>query len=184
MSQTTETVWRHTHDDLYRFIRNRIDNDADADDILQEVFCRLHDRLDTIREPTRIRSWLYRVARNTIIDHYRSRRPHDQLPEMLLQQEMEPSEEARQEIERCLLPMIEALPEHYRQAVWLSEIEGVTQKEVAERQNLTLSGAKSRVQRGRALVKTMLDDCCRFEFDHRGTLMNYQRKKKNDCTKC
>ena len=76
----------------------------------------------------------------------------------------------------CLLPMIRALPETCREAVMLSEIEGLTQKEVAARQGLSLPGAKTRVQRGRAMMKQMLLGCCHFEFDSRGTVIDYEGK--------
>jgi RNA polymerase sigma-70 factor, ECF subfamily len=79
--------------------------------------------------------------------------------------------------------MIQQLPEHYREAVILSELQGLTQKEVAKVQGTSLSGAKSRVQRGRALLKNMLDDCCRLEFDHRGRLCGYERKNRG-CDIC
>jgi RNA polymerase sigma-70 factor (ECF subfamily) len=70
--------------------------------------------------------------------------------------------------------MIERLPDHYRQAVMLSEIEGLKQREVAIKQGISLSGAKSRVQRGRKMLKEMLMAGCHFEFDHRGTVIDYQ----------
>ncbi len=79
--------------------------------------------------------------------------------------------------------MIQRLPETYREAVILSEIKGLTQKEVAQMQGTSLSGAKSRVQRGRALLKEMLADCCRLEFDHKGRLCDYERKDKA-CDAC
>ena len=75
------------------------------------------------------------------------------------------------------------LEEHYRQALMMSEMEGLTQKEVAKKEGLSLSGAKSRVQRGREMVKEMLLDCCRFEFDHRGSVMDHECKGKI-CDKC
>ena len=79
--------------------------------------------------------------------------------------------------------MIQLLPENYREAVILSELKGLTQKEVAQVQGTSLSGAKSRVQRGRALLKEMLADCCRLEFDHSGRLCDYERKGKA-CDAC
>jgi RNA polymerase sigma-70 factor, ECF subfamily len=72
--------------------------------------------------------------------------------------------------------MIQLLPENYREAVILSELKGLTQKEVARLQGTSLSGAKSRVQRGRSLLKNMLAECCRLEFDHRGRLCDYEPK--------
>ena len=69
--------------------------------------------------------------------------------------------------------MVGQLPDGYREAVQLSEIEGLPQQEVADRLGLSLSGAKSRIQRGRAMLKEILDKCCRFEFDRRGNVLEY-----------
>ena len=82
--------------------------------------------------------------------------------------------------------MIESLPEHYRQALMLSEIKGMTQKEVAVREGLSLSGAKARVQRGRAMLKKTLLACCDFEFDRKGNVIDYNGKDGscNNCNNC
>jgi RNA polymerase sigma-70 factor (ECF subfamily) len=80
--------------------------------------------------------------------------------------------------------MVQSLPETYRQAIVLSEFEGLTQKELAARLDLSLSGAKSRVQRGRAQLKKMLLDCCRFEFDRRGTVIECEPRRKTSCPEC
>ncbi len=75
--------------------------------------------------------------------------------------------------------MVKELPDKYREAVQLSELENRTQKEVAELENISLSGAKSRVQRGRALLKTMLHDCCQIEINQNNQLVSYERKEKD-----
>lgn len=80
--------------------------------------------------------------------------------------------------------MIQLLPEKYREAVILSELKGLTQKDLAEVQGISLSGAKSRVQRGRVLLKKMVEECCRLEFDHKGRLCNYERKDGACDTTC
>ena len=77
--------------------------------------------------------------------------------------------------------MIERLPDHYGKALMLSEIQGLKQRDIARREGLTLSGAKSRVQRGRKMLKGMLLDCCRFEFDKHGNLIDYERRQRPDC---
>ena len=91
-------------------------------------------------------------------------------------------DDIEQEISSCLIPMIHHLPEKYRQAVQLSEIEERAQKEIAEVENISISGAKSRVQRGRALLKTMLHDCCVFDINRNNRLVDYY--KKDDCKYC
>lgn len=124
--------------------------------------------------PANPRAWLYKVTRGAIADHFRARRPMEVLPDGLSAPEPERSELAVRELAQCLRPMIERLPEPYREAVYLSEVEGWTQKEVAERQHVSLPGAKSRVQRGRARLRKMLTDCCTVEQDHTGRIHDYE----------
>jgi RNA polymerase sigma-70 factor (ECF subfamily) len=80
--------------------------------------------------------------------------------------------------------MIYSLPEPYRDAVVLTELEGLTQRELANRLGISLSGAKSRVQRGRAQLKQMLDECCTFEFDRRGKVIDCTPRAKTGCDEC
>jgi RNA polymerase sigma-70 factor (ECF subfamily) len=160
-------------------------DDADiADDILQNVFLNIHAKIDSLKDASKLRPWIYQISRNAIVDHYRSHKSHDELPESIVQPEKDNAETARQEIEGCMLPLVRNLPDTYREAVMLSEIEGLTQKQVAEKLGLSLSAAKSRVQRGRIMVKNMLNDCCRFEIDHRGTMVDYQLKDSVDKNYC
>jgi RNA polymerase sigma-70 factor (ECF subfamily) len=179
----SEKVWLEYHSRLRAFIKSRIADDAATDDTLQNVFLKMHTGLDSLKNETKLKSWLYQIARNAIIDYFRSQKPTVDVLERIPQPETAPGEKVTQELSECLQPMIQLLPENYREAVILSELQGLTQKEVAKLQGTSLSGAKSRVQRGRALLKNMLDDCCRLEFDHRGRLCDYERKN-GGCDSC
>ncbi len=191
MSQTEE-IWKDYHDKLHGFIQSRVGDGLVADDILQDVFLRIHSRIDTLRDTGKIRGWIYQITRNAIIDHYRSSRETQEVPESLADMEEEPSDQARQEIAGCLVPMIQSLPESYRQAIMMSEIDGLTQKQVAAKEGLSVSGAKARVQRGRTKLKQLLLDCCQFQFDHLGRVMDYEdpdgacgdKKTDGNCTDC
>ncbi len=183
MNNTTEQIWQTYHTNLHRFIQSRVNNASIADDILQEVFIKIHSRIDTLKDHSKIKSWVYQITQHAIIDHYRTHEDLEPLPEILVAPENDASEQARQDIENCILPLIQRIPENYRQALMLSEIPGVTQKQVAEKQGISLSGAKSRIQRGRAMIKDMLLKCCRFEFDHQGTLIEYEVKEPR-CNNC
>ena len=79
--------------------------------------------------------------------------------------------------------MIEALPPDYQEAVDLSELQGRTQREVAATQGLSLSGAKSRVQLGRVILREMLAACCALELDRDGKILDYD-KKNSSCSHC
>lgn len=179
----TEKVWKEYHSKLLAFITRRVDDRSAAEDILQDVFEKIHSRMDSLQEEERLESWLYQITRNAVIDHYRTQKPSVELPEWISQPETDPSVQARQELEACLRPMIEQLPAKYRNALLLSELEGKTQLEVSKEQDISLSGAKSRVQRGRTLLKGIMFECCQFEFDHQGKVIEYHTKN-NDCDSC
>ncbi len=183
ISNRTEQIWKEYHGSLHSFIQSRVGDPSVADDILQEVFTRIYSRIDTLKESSKIRSWIYQIARNASIDYYRAHKKMDQLPEALTTPGQEPADKARQEIATCLLPMIQSLPKHYRRALMLSEIEGLTQKEVALKEEISVSGVKTRIRRGRAMIKDMLLACCHFEFDHQGKVIDYEAKGSS-CDKC
>jgi RNA polymerase sigma-70 factor, ECF subfamily len=176
MIATTETVWEGFHGRLERFIRRRVPDEQNAQDILQEVFLKVHLHIDTLRDEQRLESWVYQIARNAIADYYRGRREESALPDTLLLSTAE--EDALDDVVRELLPcvraMVDSLPDEYRKALLLTEYEGLTQKEMGEQLGLSFSGAKSRVQRAREKLKDMLLACCHFEFDHFGTIIDYQ----------
>lgn len=176
-------VWQEYHSRLRAFIISRISDDAATDDILQDVFLKIHLGLASLKDDTKIKNWIYQITRNTIIDYFRSQKPTVDIPDWLSQPETDSIENVYQELAECLQPMIKAIPEKYSEAVTLSELKGLKQKEVAQLQGISISGAKSRVQRGRALLKQMLNECCRFQFDHSGRILGYERKDGN-CDDC
>jgi RNA polymerase sigma-70 factor (ECF subfamily) len=88
--------------------------------------------------------------------------------------------ELRGELARCVAPLIERLPGSYRQALVLTEVDGVTQAEAASRLGLSVSGMKTRVQRARGRLKDLLLDCCHVELDRRRGVSGY-RARRGQC---
>jgi RNA polymerase sigma-70 factor, ECF subfamily len=172
MTTPVETVWSHLGDTLKRFIVRRVSDEQIAEDILQDVFLKFHNGIADLNDERRIQAWVYQIARNAIVDHYRGFHGSTELPDDLAAPEADDAEVVRQ-LARSLRGMVEQLPEEYRLALELTAFEGLTQKEVAERLGLSLSGAKSRVQRARAKLRVMLLDCCHFEFDRLGRVIDY-----------
>ena len=177
MVATTEQLWHDLHDRLLRSIRRHVADAASAEDILQEVFLKIHLRIGTLRDEERVEGWVYQIVRNAITDHRRRQRPSAPLLDELVA----PEEPDRDEVDRPaqeLIPFIKGtvagLPEPYREALLLTEYEGLTQQHLAERAGISLSGAKSRVQRGREKLKQLLLDCCHVELDRRGGIIDYQ----------
>jgi len=164
MKTTVEQIWNEFSGRLGQFIRGRVSDPALAEDILQDVFVKFQGRVEEMRDRTKVQGWLFLVARNAIIDHYRTRKPTAELTESL------PAESSRafgmEELHAVFRQLIESLPEPYREAVVLTDYEGLTQGELARRLGISLSGAKSRVQRGREQLKQLLLDWCQREFRH------------------
>ncbi len=129
---------------------------------------RIHRSVGTLADEDRLAAWEYQIARNVIHDHYRKKSDDVSLADADPADEQDGMGHMRARAGEWLDELIRQLPDPYREAVQLSEIEGLTQLEVAERLGLSHSGTKSRVQRGRAMLREVLDQCCWFNFDQRG----------------
>ena len=190
-----EAVWREFHDELLGFIARRVRTREDAEDLLQDVMLRIHRSSGELEHADRLTSWVYRIASNAIIDHYRrpARRefssgdrvevpePEDAASLPVADESSTP--ELRGELARCLRPLIERLPASFREALVLTELNGATQAEAAARLGLSVSGMKARVQRGRSRLKGALLDCCHVELDRRGGVTSYD-PRSGSCERC
>ena len=183
MTPTLENIWHEFAAKLGQFIRARVADPSTAEDIRQDVFVKIQSRLDTLEDPGKLQSWIYLIARNAIIDHYRTRKQTTEVPETLPAEPPENNVEL-EELKAAFRRMIYSLPDLYRDALVMTEFEGLTQKELAERLGISLSGAKSRVQRGREQLKEMLHECCTFEFDRRGKVIDCQPRTERSCKEC
>lgn len=171
----TEEVWRSFYSPLRNFIIKRVKNDHDADDILQNVFMKIHANLDTLKDDQKLQSWIYQITRNCIIDYFRKEKfqMKTDLPDELPIDQVEEMNDAVKELSACIRPMIQGLSDKYKQALELTELGDCTQKELSDQLGISISGAKSRVQRGREKLKEILLSCCNFEFDRLGNIINY-----------
>jgi RNA polymerase sigma-70 factor (ECF subfamily) len=106
----TEVVWKEYHAKLHAFVRRRIDDHAIVDDIIQDVFLKTYTRLSSLKDEATLESWLYQITRNAVIDHYRTQKPSEELPEWISQPETNLNDQAKQDLETCLMPMINQLP--------------------------------------------------------------------------
>jgi len=172
MTITVQEIWEDFSQRLKNFILKRVENQHDAEDILQEVFCKIHSHVDKLRDEDKLEYWLYRITRNAIIDYYRQKPEKTQPLEVLEDVAEEPTLENLEQVRSCLRPMINLMDKKYSQALILTEFEGLTQKAMAEKLNLSVAGAKSRVQRAKGNLKEMLMAGCNLEFDHLGQLID------------
>ena len=161
---------------LRAFIRRRVRDDATADDLTQETLLKVFRSRAALRDGQRLEAWLYRIARTTLIDFYRRTRPTEELPSVLSAEPADEMASLREAMVASTKRFLEDLPEAYREPVRLAELEGLPLAKIALRNGLSLTAVKSRVRRGRAMLKKKLQDCCRFEFDRRGRVIGWERR--------
>ena len=160
-------AWQQGETELRRFLRHRCASGADAEDLLQEVFLKAMKAGPAFCAMSNPRAWLFQVARNALIDQFRTRHPHQPLPETLAQQQEEDSSPV-DSLSDCLPLVLGELSAADRLAISLCDIEGLTQRALADRLGLSLAGAKSRIQRARARLRARLVENCQVRFDDSG----------------
>lgn len=169
-----ESIWEQMSARLKHFILKRVEDEAAADDLLQEVFLRVHQKMDQLKDSEKIEQWIFQIARNVIIDHYRSRPKVSPLSEKIGEPgDLAEDPDAVAELSDSIYQMVNELPEPYREALLLTEYRGLSQQQLAGQLGISVSGAKSRVQRARQKIKDDLLACCHFEFDRYGRVVDY-----------
>ncbi len=175
---------------LRGYVRRRVDP-ASVDDVVGAILLRLVQRQDDLKKARNPIAWAMRVAANAVIDHHRRRASErGALARVAEDAASRPGAaendeaDAGEELANCLVPLIHSLPESYAEALMLTDIEGLTQRDAAERLGLSLSGVKSRVQRGRGKLKQALLRCCQVQLDSRGGILDYRRRSEDSCGRC
>ncbi len=174
-----EILWRNFATPLRKFLRARTRSEADGDDLLQDVFVRIQRRLPGLHDPSKLQGWVYRIARNVVIDYYRGRREH--LPYAAELERADPEGRDAVDLTRALRGFVASLPAAYREPLVRHEFQGEPLGEIAASLNLSLTATKSRVRRARIMLRDMLDRCCRFEFDRRGKVIEATPRTSCDC---
>lgn len=165
-------AWERHETELRRFLRHRCGDDASAEDLLQEVFLRALRQKNGLCGIDSPRAWLFRTARNLLIDRLRLSREQVELPDDLAA-ETDESPPPIDSLTQCLPRVLAELSPQDREAITLCDIEGMTQQEYARRIGLSLPAAKSRVQRARARLKARMSEACQVSFDGDGKVEGF-----------
>ncbi|WP_028865943.1 RNA polymerase sigma factor SigZ [Psychromonas aquimarina] len=177
-----ETIWPEYQAGLKAFLYKNVSNPDDVEDLLQEILIKTYQNLNTVKENTKVKSWLFQIAGNTLIDFYRSRAKGADITQEILWY-AQPDKNVFQQLSLCILPFINALPEEEAKLLTAVEIDGLSQKAYAEKIGVKYSTLKSRVQKSRQMLYGLFSDCCELSIDHKGNLMDFQAKRKN-CSSC
>jgi RNA polymerase sigma-70 factor (ECF subfamily) len=175
-----EEAWLRYQQKLFSFIRSRVKTPEDAEDIVNDVFVKLAKAANDKTAPNDVSAWLYRVTKNRIVDYYRAMNRFEPLPDDLMEKQEETN--TIQQLSKCILPMIQALPEIYQHPLALSVIEEKKHPEIAAELNLTLSAVKSRILRGKEKLNKSLMTCCSISRNTAGETVDYEQKSNRFCS--
>ncbi|MFC5046496.1 sigma-70 family RNA polymerase sigma factor [Aquimarina hainanensis] len=177
---STTQIWNTYKDEISSFIRRKVNDTHVAEDLIQETFIKVHLKIGKVKDKTKIRAWIYAIARNGIYDFFKKQALPVPIDTVQFAEEVTIHEHTEKD---CLPGIIRTLPERYKKVVYLSDIKGMKAKEIATILNSPLSTIKSKIQRGRELVKKGFIDCCDYQVNKEGKLIG-ERKHKNECKVC
>ena len=169
-------------DPIRSFIAKRVSDSPQVEDLVHDVFLKIHTKIHTLKESEKLTSWVYQIARNSVMDYYRTRRETvSGVEEEFLQAGAVEEPDAGDRLKPVVRRMIEQLPDAYKIPLKLADLEDRKHKEIAEELGLSVPGVKSRIQRARRMLKDLLLECCHFEFDKYGTVFGYSPR---NCVQC
>jgi RNA polymerase sigma-70 factor, ECF subfamily len=184
-----ETIYAQFNAELLRYVKSKVRSAEDAEDILQNVFIKITSGIDKLSDDMKLKSWIFTITRNSIIDYYRTNATkknvitsediNEDFPEL-------DNDDPTKGLDQCMGSMISLLPEEYREIIIESEINGIKQKDLAVKYGIAYSSMRSKVQRGRERLKQLFHNCCHISTDVRGNIIDAQGKENcgGPCNPC
>ncbi|MFZ5970075.1 MAG: sigma-70 family RNA polymerase sigma factor [Bacteroidota bacterium] len=175
---STATDHQQLYHELKRFVNRRVKSRTDAEDIVHDVFVKAQLKEDQLKEAEKFTAWIYQITRNSIIDYYRKKKKVLDEPALTETEEYNLFNDC---VFRCLQQLMHTLPSPYREAILLAEVDQVPQKELAVRLGISYSGAKSRVQRARQMLKEKMTDLYHIRTDGFGNVVQCENRQPCGC---
>jgi RNA polymerase sigma-70 factor (ECF subfamily) len=172
-------TWIKTQQELKYFVYRKVKDMAAAEDIVQDVFLKVHSNLGQLKDTEKITHWIYQITRNAIIDHFRNRSKSIVFTELDWENEKQVLNDC---VATCLMELLNTLPDKYKQALELTEIDNLSQIDLAKRLNISYSGAKSRVQRARQMLKEKMDERYLIKMDSYGNVIVCENRVPCNCS--
>ncbi|MGB6154136.1 MAG: sigma-70 family RNA polymerase sigma factor [Pricia sp.] len=174
MKDEIKAIWIDLNEELYKFILGKVKNEQASKDLHQEVFLKVQTKIHQLKHTSKLTSWVYQIARNTILDHFRkSSSKHSQIDDLDIPETVgEDFDYSR--LSACINQKIETLSAEHKEAVMLTSFQDYSQKQLAEHLKISYSGTKSRVQKAREILKENILDCPNVASDKTGKLLDFE----------
>jgi RNA polymerase sigma-70 factor (ECF subfamily) len=177
---TTQKVWELYADDINHFILGKVKNSTLSDDLVQETFLKVHTKLQTLKDPNKLKSWVFSIARNTVLDYFRTSNKLNGLKTLATEEEEGFLEHTEKD---CLLSHILNLDKMYRSPLFLADVKGIKHQDISTQLGIPLSTVKSRIQRARKKIAKGYMDCCGYTLNEKGVLVG-EMQNREDCKIC
>ena len=168
MSQMISITWDHLYGELVTFVEQRVKDKPTAEDIVQDVFIKVHTKSSQLKAADKIIGWIYQITRNAVADHFRQSSKNVEPINIDWESNYHEFNDC---VAHCLKSLMDALPDEYRIPLALTELENQSQYQVAQALNISYSGARSRVQRARKMLKQKLDELYYIKTDSYGNII-------------
>jgi RNA polymerase sigma-70 factor, ECF subfamily len=178
MNALQTEVWTTTQDKLRNFVFRYTHDKAVADDIVQDVFLKVHSKIGQVRESDKLVGWIFQVTRHTITDYFRQKSKTIDVKDIDWDSDQVSLNDC---VSSCLSDMLTTLPAKYREALELIELKNLSQLELANVLSISYSGAKSRVQRARQMLKEKMDESYNIQLDKYGNVLVCENKTPCSC---
>lgn len=166
-------IWIQFKARLYSFVKNKVHDHELAEEINSQVLQKLINSCCSGNEIQNLSSWMYRIAYNTLLDELKKQ---NQYASITSEHENDETSKSYSELTEFIEPLIGFLPEKYAVPLIMADIEGIKQQEVAERLGLSISGAKSRIQRARELLRKEISTCFHLDQENQNSLNGFRLK--------
>tara|TARA_R110000868_G_scaffold86347_8_gene242257 strand:- start:57454 stop:57990 length:537 start_codon:yes stop_codon:yes gene_type:complete len=173
MQKEIKVIWTDLNEELFKFIFGKVKEEQIAKDILQETFVKVIAKIEQLEHTSKLTSWVYQIARNTIFDYYRKLNLKNKALDRLELPEDEIEDFEYAQLSSCINSKIKSLSFKHKQAILLTSFKDYSQKELATHLNISYSGIKSRIQKAREILKENILDCHNVESDRTGKLLDF-----------
>lgn len=185
----TKIIWNTYSEDIKRFILFKTSDESIADDLLQEVFIKVHTKISNVQDVKKIKSWIFTVANNTVMDYFRATKKNKvTIDNAIATKDIEDFDDHTADFyehseQDCLYGIIKSLEKKYRDPLFMADIQGYKQQQIAETLKLPLPTVKSQIQRARKMIAQGFMDCCGYQLNEKGKLVG-EVKSIEDCKVC
>lgn len=175
MKKEIPIIWADLNEELFAFMLSQLKDEELTKDLHQEVFIKVQTKISQLKHTSKLTSWVYQIARNTIIDHFRNLKFRNVSLENFDLPENDSDNFEYSSLSNCINQKIKLLSEHHKEVILLTAFQNYSQKELSEHLKISYSGTKSRVQKAKQILKKDILDCPNLETDTTGNLLNFEK---------